>query len=247
MTKKILILGATSAIAQSTCAVWASRGHELFLVARNADRLSAMASDLKIRFNIKIHIFVANFQNESDIIDSIHQANNFLGHIDYALIAYGTLPNQIACEESLVLAKESLHTNGTSIFIALMLIAKTMSEQKQGVIGTITSVAGDRGRASNFIYGMSKSMIQACLSGLRAKLHKNQVTVLDIRPGFVDSPMTKHIEKKGFLWTTPCQVSDDIVMAFDKKKQVIYTPYFWKWIMLVIKLLPIRIFNQLKI
>lgn len=247
MTKRIVVLGATSAIAQSVCATWASRGYILFLVARNANRLRAMTSDLTIRFQTTIYTAVADFNHENQLIETIHLAKKSLGSIDYAFIAYGILPNQIACEESLNIAKQSLHTNGTSIFIALMAFSKIMSIQKQGIIGVITSVAGDRGRANNFIYGMSKGMIQICLSGLRAKLRSDHVFVLDIRPGFVNTPMTKHIEKKGFLWAQPQQIANDIVIAFDKKKYMIYTPYFWRWIMFIIKSLPIFIFNRLKI
>lgn len=247
MTKKIVVLGATSGIAQSVCVIWAARGYELFLIARNNARLNTIASDLKIRFHVAVHTLAIEFDHDDEITNAIQEAKKTLGAIDYALIAYGTLPDQAACETDLSIAKQSFYINSTSVFTALMTFSDIMLEQKTGVIGAITSVAGNRGRQSNFIYGMAKGMVQICLSGLRAKLHKHGVAVLDIRPGFVDTQMTSHIKKKGMLWANPETVAKDIALGFDKKKYVIYTPFFWKWIMLVVNALPIRIFNLLKI
>ena len=141
----------------------------------------------------------------------------------------------------------SCNTNALSVISLLTLLANHFEEKKSGTIAVITSVAGDRGRQSNYIYGASKAMVSVFLQGLRNRLFHSQVNVLDIKPGFVDTPMTAHIKKGGPLWAKPEAVAKDIVNAIEKKKDLLYTPFFWRYIMLIIRNIPECIFKKGKL
>jgi short-subunit dehydrogenase len=162
------------------------------------------------------------------------------------LIAHGTLPDQQLTQRSVELTMKELSTNALSTISLLTLVANVFESQKSGAIAVITSVAGDRGRQSNYIYGSAKAMVTTFLSGLRQRLTPQGIAVITIKPGFVDTPMTKEF-KKGLLWAQPQQVAKSIVKACEKGSSVIYTPSFWALIMLIIKIIPERIFQKLKI
>jgi len=242
--KKILILGATSAIAQATARIWAKRGDAFVLVARNEKQLEAVATDLQVRGAKSVDhtvLDLCHLQHHAALIDKAHQ---MLGGLDIVLIAYGVLSDQKACEKDIAEANKSLTVNFLSVVSLLTPIANRFEKQGSGVIAVISSVAGDRGRGSNYLYGSAKAGVTAFLSGLRNRLSRSGVTVLTIKPGFVDSPMTIHIAQKGFLWATPETVSKGIVKAIDRKKDVVYLPWFWWWIILIVRHLPERIFKK---
>ena len=244
--KKILVIGASSAIAQSAARIWAQQGHEIFLVARNQERLDLIQADLKIRGASEVKAYcmdLNDFETHASLIDNVYNA---LGSIDYVLIAHGTLSNQQACEESVDLTMQEIKTNALSVIALLTHLANRFELQKSGVIGIISSVAGDRGRQSNYVYGSAKAMITSFASGLRQRLSKSGVAVITIKPGFVDTPMTSSF-KKGLLWATPDQVARLIVKDYDKKNGEIYVPGFWRLIMLIIKLIPEKLFLKLKL
>lgn len=242
----ILIIGATSAIAQAVAREYAMQGHRLYLISRNEDQLSIMESDLKIRgATVDVEIFDVN--NVSAHTSVINKAYEVLKNIDIALIAYGSLPDQKTLEKNVNDTLAVCNTNAISVVSLLTLLANHFENQKSGTIAVITSVAGDRGRQSNYVYGACKGMISIFLSGLRNRLFASNVNVLDIKPGFVDTPMTAHIKKGGPLWATPERVAKDIVRAIAKKKAVLYTPFFWKYIMLIIKNVPECIFKKGKL
>jgi short-subunit dehydrogenase len=161
---------------------------------------------------------------------------------DVVLIAHGTLSNQASCEISVEETLAEIQTNALSTVSLLTLIANRFEAKRNGTICVISSVAGDRGRASNYVYGSAKAMVTAFTSGLRQRLHKSNVAVVTIKPGFVDTPMTSEFEK-GFLWAKPTVVSTKIVKAIDNKRTEIYTPSFWWLIMTIIKLTPNKIFK----
>ena len=244
--KKILIIGATSAIAEATARIWAQRGDELFLVARNEERLNLMTKDLKVRGAPEVHGYCMdanNFDQHSSMLD---KAFEVLGAIDIVLIAHGTLSNQKECEQSADLTMQEIKTNALS-FIALMThLANRFERQGNGTIAVISSVSGDRGRASNYVYGSAKAMVTTFTSGLRQRLYKSGVSVVTIKPGFVDTPMTAEF-KKGLLWASAIKVGDLIVASCDKKNKEIYAPGFWWSIMLIIKLIPQNIFNKVEL
>ena len=169
-----------------------------------------------------------------------------MGCIDVVLIAHGTLSNQKSCELSVKETLTEIQTNALSTISLLTSIANRFEAKKSGTICVISSVAGDRGRAGNYVYGSSKAMVTTFTSGLRQRLHKSNVSVVTIKPGFVDTPMTSEF-KKGLLWAKPGAVALIIVTAIDKRKDEVYAPVFWKLIMQIISLIPIRFFKKTSI
>lgn len=244
--KKILIIGATSAIAEKTARIWAQRGAQLFLVARNRERLELIASDLRVRGSPYVSVYemdVNDFANHRPMLEC---AENTLGAINIVLIAHGTLSNQLECQRSVDQTLLEIKTNALSIIALLTEIANRIEKHDRGTIAVISSVAGDRGRQSNYVYGSAKAMVTVFMSGLRQRLYKSGVTVLTIKPGFVDTPMTKNF-KKGVLWVSPDYIAGTICQAIDKGKDVIYTPPFWLVIMTAIKLLPEKVFKRMSL
>lgn len=244
--KRILIIGATSAIAEATARGFASRGDQLFLLARNAERLDSMLQDLRLRgaAGVQGAAFDANSLDEHERL--LDEATSSLGGLDVALIAHGTLGDQKACEGSVELTLQELQTNALSVIALLTRLANHFERQGHGSIAVISSVAGDRGRQSNYVYGTSKGALSLFLQGLRNRLNRSGVQVLTIKPGFVDTPMTTAFTK-GPLWATPEKVADDILYALDKRRDVLYTPGFWRPIMLIIRCLPEALFKRLSL
>lgn len=247
MTKRnILIIGATSAIALEVAKIYAQENNHLFLIARNENRLLAMANDLSLRGKAEINYQVLDVNQLDQHENIIQSAFETLQKIDIVLIAHGTLPNQKSCEQSQEATLNELITNYFSTISLLTHLANYFEKQQSGTIAVISSVAGDRGRQSNYIYGSAKGGLSIFLQGLRNRLVKSNVNVLTIKPGFVDTPMTKEF-KKGLLWAKADIVAKKIVQAIDKKRQVIYVPFFWKYIMVAIKTIPERIFCKMNL
>ena len=244
--KKILILGATSAIAESCAKIWARKGASLFLVGRNEEKLNKINSDLKLSGSKEIFSYLMNLNTIEEHKKMLDEAQNKLGDLNIILIAYGNLPNQENCEEDVSSALDEIKTNAISTIALLTEISKILSKKKSGTIAVITSVAGDRGRASNYVYGSAKAMVSTFLSGLRQRLDKSNISVVDIKPGFIDTPMTKNY-KKNFLWSSPEKISPKIVKAIDNGESEIYVPSFWKIIMLVIKYIPGFIYKKIRL
>lgn len=167
-------------------------------------------------------------------------------YFDVALIAHGTLSNQVECEQSVELALREINTNGLSVISLLTHLANHFEKRGSGTIAAISSVAGDRGRQSNYVYGSAKALVTTFTSGLRQRLFKKGVAVVTIKPGFVDTPMTAEF-KKGILWAKPDQVARTIVHACDHSNGEVYAPKFWQLIMFMIKAIPEFIFKKLKI
>ncbi len=245
--KKVLIVGATSAMAIAVARKFAQKGDRLFLVGRDKDKLSASANDLLVRGADKVMTFEMDANDLEIHRDMLKQAQTDLEGLDTVLIAHGTLPDQKSCEQNVQQMLHEFMTNGTSTIALLSEVANIFEQQKMGTIGVISSVAGDRGRPSNYVYGAAKSAVSTFMEGLRARMFKVGVHVLDIRPGFVDTPMTQGLNLPGMLTVSPDTVANDIYRAFEKKKNVIYTPSFWRYIMLVIKSIPSIIFKRLSL
>ena len=243
---RIVIVGASSAIAEATARCYAARGARLFLIARQSQRLEDMASDLKVRGAADVAFATLDVNQLDAHSDVLAQAWTWLGEVDAMLIAHGTLPDQNACEASAELAVKEFNTNGTST-IALMTVAANRFEvQRHGTLAVISSVAGDRGRQSNYLYGSAKAAVTAFTSGLRQRLAKVNVNVLTIKPGFVDTPMTRDF-KKSALWAKPEGIARGIVRATDRGRSVIYLPWFWLPIMLIIRHVPEFVFKRAKL
>lgn len=243
---KILIIGATSAIAKATARLYAEQGQELFLVARNEERLLALANDLKVHGAGSVEHRALDLTDTRRHQQTLDQAFDVLQHIDLVFICHGSLPDQEACENNFELAQQEIHLNGLSVISLLTILASKLKTQGSGTIATITSVAGDRGRQSNFVYGSAKSMVSTYLQGLRGKLLPFNVHVTDIRPGLVDSPMTAQF-RKGALWSTPEIVAQKIVKAIARKQHTVYAPGYWRIIMTMVCSIPEILFKRLKI
>lgn len=244
--KNVLIIGATSAIAEASARIWAQKGYQLFLVGRNQEQLNLICQDLLIRGSPKVINFCVDLNN----LDAHHlvldNAFQEFGTIDIVLIAHGTLSNQADCESSVDLTLEEIKTNALSSISLLTLLGNRFEQQRFGVIAIISSVAGDRGRQSNYVYGSAKGMLNTFTSGLRQRLYKSGVSVLTVKPGFVDTPMTANF-KKGFLWSSPSLIAKLIVASSEKANTEIYAPKYWWLIMFVIKIIPTNIFIKFKL
>jgi decaprenylphospho-beta-D-erythro-pentofuranosid-2-ulose 2-reductase len=244
--QRVLIIGATSAIAEATARLYAERGARLHLVARNRPRLDAIADDLLVRGAPEVTHATLDVNDFAAHAGALDGAWASLGEVDVVLIAHGTLPDQNACETSVETALAEFTTNGTSTIALLTLIANRMQTAGRGSIAVISSVAGDRGRGSNYLYGSAKASVTAFLSGLRQRMAKHGVAVITIKPGFVDTPMTRDF-KKGALWAKPDDVAAGIVKALDKGRAVVYLPWFWLGIMTIIRCIPEFLFKRLSL
>ena len=244
--KKVLIIGATSSIAEHCARIWASRGDKLYLIARNEGHVLTIAADLKVRGASSVAIKCVDLNEMDRHVELLDAAENALDGVDVVLIAHGTLSNQKSCELSINETLQEIQTNALSSISLLTLIANRFEAKRDGTICVISSVAGDRGRASNYVYGSAKAMLTAFTSGLRQRLYKSNVAVVTVKPGFVDTPMTAEF-KKGVLWAKPKAVSRKIVRAIDANKAEVYIPAFWWSVMAIIKFIPSRIFRKLKL
>ncbi|KRW60919.1 SDR family oxidoreductase [Pseudomonas sp. TTU2014-080ASC] len=247
--KRVIIFGATSSIAEQTARLLVAQGASIYCIGRSPKKLKALIDDLKVRASTDqcIDGCAANLTDTSQHARLIETAERVLGGIDSVLIAHGTLPNQKACQTDTLLTRQEFETNALSVIDLLTLIANYFEQQQHGVIAVISSVAGDRGRQSNYVYGAAKGMVTLFLQGLRNRLSKANVDVVTIKPGFVDTPMTDGLDKRGPLWAKPKDIATGIIKAMRTGKGEVYLPWFWKGIMLVIRHIPDSIFKRMSL
>ncbi|WP_426139796.1 SDR family oxidoreductase [Pseudomonas sp. DWP3-1-2] len=245
--KRVLIIGATSAIATACARLWASEGSDFFLVARNADKLEQTSADLKGRGAKAITLHEMDATDFAAHPAMLERCMLALGQIDVALIAHGTLPDQKVCERDVNVALQEFANNGTSVIALLTLLANQFELQRCGSLAVISSVAGDRGRPSNYLYGAAKAAVSTFSEGLQARLFKVGVHVLTIKPGFVDTPMTQGLSLPAALLAQPEQVAERIVAGIARKSPTLYTPGFWALIMLIIRAIPQPVFKRLNL
>lgn len=241
----VLILGATSAIARGSAEEFAKRGHPLVLASRDLKELSRIASDLQIRYSIPVAVLSFNAENTSShpaFFESLFQKEK---EIKGAVIAFGDLGGKIDLT-NFADQERTLRLNFLGAASALSLLGARFAKNKEGFLIGITSVAGDRGRQSNFVYGSAKGGLSIYLDGLRNRLFKEGVHVMTVKPGFVDTAMTFGLPGL-FLVADPKEVGKKIVQALDKKKNIAYIPGFWKGIMAIVKAIPERIFKRLRL
>jgi decaprenylphospho-beta-D-erythro-pentofuranosid-2-ulose 2-reductase len=244
--KKILVLGATSGIAEATCRIWAAEGASLFLVARNPDKLAAVAADLKTRGASYIDTAVADLDDTSQHPSLLTHGINSLGGMDVAYLAHGILGDQAHAEQDFAVAEQILHTNFISVVSLLTWLANYCVQRHSGVLAVISSVAGDRGRKSNYLYGASKAGLSAFLGGLRNRIDREGVTVLTIKPGPTRTAMTTSM-KGSEKFADVNKVAQSIASAIDARKDTLYVPFQWQPIMFVIRNIPERIFKKLNL
>ncbi len=243
---RVLIIGATSAIAEATARLYAERRAALYLLARNGPRAEAIAQDLAVRGATAAQsgtLDVLDFDAHRAAIDT---AWSTFDGFDVVLIAHGTLPDQQRCNHDAGYATHEFALNGTATIALANTVVQKLEQRGAGTLAVISSVAGDRGRASNYLYGAAKAAVSAYTSGLRQRQHARGINVLTIKPGFVDTPMTAAF-KKGALWAKPEQIARGIVRAIDRRRAVVYLPPFWWLIMAVIRAIPEALFRRLKL
>jgi short-subunit dehydrogenase len=249
MAEKVLILGASSGIARSLARVMAERGVELVLAGRRIDDLEKDASDLRIRSGAKASVERFEALDFDDHPRFYRRAEEKAGGpFDGVVLAYGTMIDQEKTEKDFAEARRTLEVNLTSAISILNVAANEMESRKSGWIAAISSVAADRGRQSNYTYGASKAGLSAYLSGLRNRLHQSGVHVLEVKPGFVDTPMTRGLlDPSSPLVAAPDTVARAIDRAIRARRNVVYTPWFWRGIMTTIRSIPESIFKRLKL
>jgi decaprenylphospho-beta-D-erythro-pentofuranosid-2-ulose 2-reductase len=244
--RRILITGATSAIAQEAARHFAANGDAFLLVARDPEKLAAVADDLRARGASQIETATVDLLDLARSSRLIDETVEKLGGLDALLVAQGTLPDQVVCEADPVQTLREFSLNAMGPITLLLRAATHFENQGSGCIAAITSIAGVRGRRSNYVYGAAKAAVSTFLEGLRGRLGDAGVSVVDIRPGFVDTPMTAHLPKNP-LFATAASVGKRVYRAMLSGDDVVYAPWFWRWIALAIQLIPRSIFVKLSI
>lgn len=247
--RRVVLLGATSAIAEQVARQLVAQGASLYCVGRQPEKLDALLDNLRVIAGSaqRIDGCCADLTHTARHVTLIDAAEQHLGSIDAVLIAHGTLPDQQVCSTDADTALEQINTNALSVISLLTHLANRLEQQQRGVIAVIGSVAGDRGRQSNYVYGAAKGMVAIFLQGLRNRLADANVAVVTIKPGFVDTPMTAGLNKGGPLWATPERIAHGIVCAMHKGQSVAYLPWFWRPIMLIIKHIPEALFKRMSL
>ena len=244
--KKILIIGGTSAIAVEIARIYANRGDGIFLLARDKEKVEQVAQDLKTRGASIIGYAVADLADTDKHQQLLREARQTLGEIDIAVIAHGSLSDQAVCNNSYAETEKELRVNLLSPISFMTNLAADFENRRSGHLVVLSSVAGERGRKSNYIYGTAKGALSIFAAGLRNRLFESGVKVTTVKPGFVDTPMTDKL-KKGFLFAKADIVAEAIVRAVDQGKENIYVPWFWRLIMRIIREIPEPIFKRLSI
>jgi len=243
--KRIVILGATSTMIQPLLRRMAADGKELLLVARSQERLDAVRSDLRARGAANVLTFEADLTASPDLVYSF--AEQCFCDFDTLLLSYGTMLDQALCQADVEFAARELQTNLISAVVLLTVFARHFEQRRSGVIAGITSVAGDRGRRSNYVYGAAKGGLSIFLQGLRNRMCQYGVRVLTIKPGPVVTAMTADESNMPMIADSE-KVARDIYDALESSNSdVIYTPRQWRWIMAMLKLVPERLFKRLPI
>lgn len=241
--KTILIVGATSAIAEETAKLYARQGHRLILWGRKPDRLESIQKHLEVLGAGDVFTYAIDLDDCEKHPPALEETLAVAGTIDIALVAHGVLPDQQSVQGSYSAMLPSLRTNFLSQVAVLTLLADYFETRKRGTLASITSVAADRGRKSNYVYGAAKAGVSAFTDGLRGRLAASGVHVVNIKPGTVDTPMTAHL-KKGSLFASPQTVAAGIVKAIEKQKSTVYLPAYWRLIMAIVRGIPEAVFKK---
>lgn len=241
--KRIVVLGALSEIAEATCRLHAEEGARLLLAGRDADRLQSVADDLRVRGADQVTTEALDLVH-ADPESCLARWDAALGGIDEVLLAYGVLGEQRNLEKDLAAAAELIDVNFRSAALWCLAATNLFEQRKAGTLAVIGSVAGDRGRQSNALYGATKGGLGILVQGLAHRLAKSGAKAVLVKPGFVDTAMTAHIPSKGALWSSPDKVARLIRQAVKGKAPVVYAPGYWRLIMSVIRNVPPQIFHR---
>lgn len=242
--KTILVLGATSTIAKETVRKLAAENRNLILTGRRVNELKSLQQDLQIRYRIKVSVkpfdALAFDTHAAFFSETIEESDG----IDGVVLMYGAMADQKEAEQSFGVSRNMIDVNYTSAVSILNIAANYFEEKRSGFICAVSSVAGDRGRKSNYIYGSTKAGLNVYMEGLRNRLHAAGVDVITIKPGMVDTKMTYGVVDDSPLLASPVKVAADIAKGIAKHREVVYTPWFWFFIILIIKIIPEKIFKR---
>ncbi len=247
--ENVVVIGASSGIAKSLCVELAKRGCGLVLAGRNVDELRALADEI----NGGYHVAAAVERFEAEQIDDYHDfwrraTAHFSDGASGLIVCHGFLPKQQEAERNTSLVRKSIEINFLSAAVVMEIAAAYFVERKCGYIAAISSVAGDRGRQSNYIYGAAKAGLSAYLQGLRNRLHHQGVHVLTIKPGFVATRMIScRISPESWMVASPEHVARQIDRAIRRRRNVLYTPRVWRVIMAVVRAIPETIFKRMRL
>jgi short-subunit dehydrogenase len=242
--KNVLILGATSDMAQAIARRFAAAGWGLTLAARNRELLEPVASDLRIRSEAEIHALefdATDFSAHRQFYESLE------AEPDVVISVFGYMGDQHQARLDLDEVRKTIDVNYTGAVSILNVVANDFEQRGQGAIVGISSVAGDRGRQSNYIYGSAKAGFTAYLSGLRNRMAKSGVHVMTVKPGFCRTKMTENLDLPAALTAEPEHVARAVFQGVQKKRNVVYTLWMWRWIMMVIRHIPEFIFKKLSL
>lgn len=247
--KRIVIVGATSRLAELCARLWVARGAvELVLVGRNLSKLEAIASDLGVRSpQSSISSQVVDFTNPLEIQVLTDEICTKQGVPDIVLIAHGSLPDQQSCQTDLEQVAEALNINGLSPALFAEAFANKMQKVGKGTIAIVGSVAGDRGRKSNYVYGAAKGLLNRYAQGMQHRFAGTGVSIVLIKPGPTDTPMTVDLKSTGAKLASAEEVAELIVEGVEQGKPEVYAPKKWALIMTVIRHLPKFVFNKMNI
>ncbi len=244
--KRILVLGATSGIAEACCRMWAERGESLYLVARNAERLQAVAADLRTRGAAYVDSAVVDLDDTTRHPALLAHAINSLAGLDVAFVAAGVLGSQAEAERSFEEAGQILHTNLVAVASLLTWLGNYCAQRHAGTLAVLSSVAGDRGRKSNYVYGASKAGLTAFVDGLRNRIDREGVRVMTIKPGPVRTAMTAGFKDRA-RFASVHDVAASLMKAIDRGGDVVYVPGLWRWKMAAVRAIPERWFKKLNL
>lgn len=249
MSKNLVVVGATSGIARALCHELSRDGNRLILAGRAREELEKCAADLRVRYRTDawVELFEAlDFSTHAAFFERC--LAQFNGELDGFVLCHGYMTDQETTEKDWNEARRTIDVNFTAAVSLLMLAANYFERRKKGYIVALSSVAGDRGRMSNYTYGAAKAGLSVYLQGLRHRLHPAGVQVLTVKPGFVDTPMTAGLlDPQSPLVASPEKIARDINRALRQCKDVLYSPWFWRVIMGLIRGLPERVFKRLRL
>ena len=243
---RVLVVGATSEIATETARAYAASGARLFLTGRDGARLDGVAADLRVRGAGAVETAVLDVTDRRRGAEVLESAWAAFGGLDVALLAHGVLPDQARCQASADETLAAIDVNFTSTVALLTPLANRFEASRAGCIAVITSVAGDRGRQSNYVYGAAKGGLDRFLEGLRNRLFRSGVSVVTLKPGFVDTPMTAGV-RQGPLFASARRAGRAVHRAIERRRDVVYIPWFWRPIMAIVRALPEPVFKRLRL
>lgn len=235
--KRILVLGGNSTVASECIDIWSRRGDEVFLAGRSRDALKRRVAELEEEHGRPIGWITADFNDPTNHAITLQAADTFMCGIDLVLFAYGTLMDQKARLPDLVSMRKELETNVFSVSSLLIEVGRYFEKSGHGQIAILSSVAGDRVRAENYVYGSTKAFVNAFAAGLKQQFQGSEVVVTTIKLGPIDSAMTSQFAKN-FMWSSVAKISPLVIEAIDRGKGVVFIPGYWRWIILGLRMLP---------